>query len=197
MRRTTGCAKVCETIGKSAILTQVLHHRIYMYLQDNVRFLMFFRCASISCTDHRNSLTHGPKLEIGLFSCLTALSPSVLYSIHGNDTSGQSSHPDRTGPDQTRPGSKPDQSLKLQKVFVSNYKIYLSQTAKCICLKLQNVFVSNCKMYLCQIAKCICLKFQNVFVSNCKMYISPTQCSSNIYQQNRCQVALKINCAQF
>ena len=100
-----------------------------------------FRCASISCTDHRNSLPHGPKLEIGLFSCLTALSPSVLYSIHGNDTSGQSSHPDRTGPDQTRPGSKPDQSLKLQKVFVSNYKIYLSQTAKCICLKLQNVFV--------------------------------------------------------
>ena len=110
---------------------------------------LIFRCASISCTDHRNSLTHGPKLEIGLFSCLTALSPSVLYSIHGNDTSGQSSHPDWTGPDQTRPGSKPDQSLKLQ---------------KSICLKLQNIFVSNCKMYLSQTAKCICLKLQNVFV---------------------------------
>ena len=47
-----------------------------------------------------------------------------------------------------------------------------SQIAKYICLKLQNVFVSNCKMYLSQIAKCNCLKLKNVFVSNCKMYLS-------------------------
>ena len=35
---------------------------------------------------------------------------------------------------------RPDQTR------VSNYKMYLSQIAICICLKLQNVFVSNCKM---------------------------------------------------
>ena len=33
-------------------------------------------------------------------------------------------------------------------------KCFLSQIEKCICLKLQNVFVSNFKMYLCQIANC-------------------------------------------
>ena len=30
--------------------------------------------------------------------------------------------------------------------------LYLSQIAKCICLKLQNVFVSNCKVYLSRFA---------------------------------------------
>ena len=50
--------------------------------------------------------------------------------------------------------------------------MYFSQIAKCICLKLQNVFVSNYKIYLYQIAKFTCLKLQNVFVSNCKMYLS-------------------------
>ena len=57
------------------------------------------------------------------------------------------------------------------KTRVSNYKMYLSQIAKCICLKLQNVFVSNYKMYWSQIAKCIGLKLQNVLVSNCKMHL--------------------------
>ena len=43
---------------------------------------------------------------------------------------------------------------------------------RCICLKLQTVFVSNCKLYLSQIANCICLKLKTVFVSNYKMYWS-------------------------
>ena len=34
-----------------------------------------------------------------------------------------------------------------------------TQIANCICLKLQNVFVSNYKMYLSYLAKCILLKF--------------------------------------
>ena len=40
------------------------------------------RCAIISCTDDRlsDSLTQLPKLEIGNFSCLTFISPSVFYS---------------------------------------------------------------------------------------------------------------------
>ena len=47
--------------------------------------------------------------------------------------------------------------LKLQNIFVSNYKIYLSQITKCISLKLQCVFVSNYKTYLSQIEKVICI----------------------------------------
>ena len=39
-----------------------------------------------------SALTDGPKLEIGHSSCLTVLSPSVLYSVHGNDMSGQYGH---------------------------------------------------------------------------------------------------------
>ena len=41
------------------------------------------RCAIISCTDDRlsDSLTQLPKLEIGNFSCLTFISPSVFYSL--------------------------------------------------------------------------------------------------------------------
>ena len=73
-----------------------------------------FRCASISCTDHRDSLTHWltdiPKLEIGHFSCLTALSPSVLYSTHVNIVSGQSGHSDQTRPDQSKTRPESDQT---------------------------------------------------------------------------------------
>ena len=73
-----------------------------------------FRCASISCTDHRDSLTHSltdiPKLEIGHFSCLTALSPSVLYSTHVNIMSGQSGHSDQTRPDQSKTRPESDQT---------------------------------------------------------------------------------------
>ena len=50
------------------------------------------------------------------------------------------------------------------RVFVSNYRMYLSEITKCICLKLQSVFVSNYKIYSSQITKYICLKLQNVFV---------------------------------
>ena len=66
------------------------------------------RCASIfALIIVTHSLTHWltdiPKLEIGHFSCLTALSPSVLYSTHVNIMSGQSGHSDQTRvrPDQT------------------------------------------------------------------------------------------------
>ena len=41
--------------------------RLINYLQH---YATIFRCASISCTDHRDR----PKLEIGPSSCLTALS---------------------------------------------------------------------------------------------------------------------------
>ena len=53
------------------------------------------------------------------------------------------------------------------------------QVAKCICLKLQNVFVSNCKMYLSQISKCICLKLQNVYFPDTALikYLSTKQVS--------------------
>ena len=46
-----------------------------------------FRCASISCTYHRDGLTDspkltdGPKLKFGHFSCLAVLSPLEMYSI--------------------------------------------------------------------------------------------------------------------
>ena len=70
--------------------------------------------------------------------------------------------------------------LKFLNVFVSNWKIYLSQIAnpshshnlqvfsigKCICLKCLNIFVSNFWIYLSQILKYICLKLENVVVSN-------------------------------
>ena len=58
---------------------------------------------------------------------------------------------------------------------VSDYKIYLFQIAKYVCLKLGNIFVSNWEMFLSQIATCICLKLHHVFVSNwkfLKMYLS-------------------------
>ena len=42
---------------------------------------------------------------------------------------------------------------------VFNYKIYLHEIVKCICLKIQNVSVSTSKMYLSLIMKCIFLKF--------------------------------------
>ena len=48
--------------------------------------------------------------------------------------------------------------FKLQNIFVSNCKIELCYISK--------LFVTNFKMYLSQISKCICLKFINVFVSN-------------------------------
>ena len=48
--------------------------------------------ASLALIIVTHSLTDGPKLEIGHSSCLTVLSPSVLYSVHGNDMSGQYGH---------------------------------------------------------------------------------------------------------
>ena len=69
--------------------------------------------------------------------------------------------------------------LKLQSVFASNCKVYLSWIAnvfisncKMYLSQIANVFVSIYKVYLSQIAKCICLKLQSVFVSICK-YICP------------------------
>ena len=48
----------------------------------------------------------------------------------------------------------------------SNYKTQEgsipSQFAKYNCVRLQNVFISNSKTYLSQIAKLICLEFQNI-----------------------------------
>ena len=69
----------------------------------------------------------------------------------------------------TRPDSI---CFKLQNVFVSNWKMYLSSISKLISIQLQNIFVSNCKMYLFQIVKCICFKLWHVFVLNWKMYLS-------------------------
>ena len=80
--------------------------------------------ASLALIIVTHSLTDIPKLEIGHFSCLTALSPSVLYSTHVNIMSGQSGHSDQTRPesdqttvrpqsDQTRPNQtrvRPDQT---------------------------------------------------------------------------------------
>ena len=85
-----------------------------------------------------------------------------------------------------------------------NGKMYLSQILKYICLKFLNVFVSNWKIYLSQIAnpshshnlqvffnwkmhlsqmfKYICLKLLNIFVSNWKMYLS--QISNFSYGHN-------------
>ena len=40
-----------------------------------------FRCASISCTDDCHRLTDSSKLEIGNFSCLIVLPPTLSYSI--------------------------------------------------------------------------------------------------------------------
>ena len=40
---------------------------------------------------------------------------------------------------------------------------------RCIFLKLQTVFVSNCKQYLSQIAKCICLKLLNSGRPSCRI----------------------------
>ena len=79
--------------------------------------------------------------------------------------------------------------LNLRNLFVLNCKMYLSQSAKCICLKLQDLkkrarsvklsgradkclSPSNCKIYLSQFTKFICPKLQNIFVSNCKMCLS-------------------------
>ena len=67
-------------------------------------------------------------------------------------------------PDPLLPAGWKKREVEMQ-VFVSDFKMYLSQIDKCICLKFQFVFVSNCKMYLSQITKSICLKFQNVFWS--------------------------------
>ena len=58
---------------------------------------------------------------------------------------------------------------------------------RCICLKLQTVFVSNCKLYLSQIANCICLKLKTVFVSNYKMYLSQ---SIDIYCPQKAYIQL-------
>ena len=145
-----------------------------------------FRCASISCTDHRDWLTDGPKLEIGHSSCLTALSPSVLYSIHGNDMSGQYGHWSWSvwSPDQTKIDECTFLKLrnifspivkcscpKLQNVFVLNCEMYLSDIAKCIGLLLTNVFVQKGEMYLFQIVKCTRLKLQFFFVKHCKVVL--------------------------
>ena len=135
----------------------------------------FFRCASISCTDHRDSLTHwltdSSKLDMShsSYSYLTALSPSILYNI-------------QLRPDQTRP----DQTLsQITKCF--------SQIVKCICLILtnefvlywQNVFVPSGKMYLFQVAKCICSKLQNVFVSSCKLCLN---CKFLVFSSVHCTI---------
>ena len=40
----------------------------------------------------------------------------------------------------------------MQNVFVPNYKLYLSQTANCICPKLQTVFANNKLRYFDQVA---------------------------------------------
>ena len=106
-----------------------------------------------------------PKLEIGHFSSLTALSPYVLYSIHVNIMSGQSGHPDQTRvrPDQTRPESDQNRPESDQNRVIpdQSWTGPDPQITKCICLKLGNVLIS--------IGKCITLKLQNVSVSNCKM----------------------------
>ena len=46
---------------------------------------------ALMIVNYRN-WTDIPKLEIGHSSCLTALSPFVLYSIHEDDMPGQSGH---------------------------------------------------------------------------------------------------------
>ena len=69
-------------------------------------------------------------------------------------------------------------------IFVSDYKIYLSQLAKYICFKFQNIFqmyekenLRVEKLYgaLCSLQsvfhsglRCICFKLQNIFVSTSK-----------------------------
>ena len=60
MRSQLGCivAKVCR-LGKRIDCIKILS--------------IFFRYASISCTDHRDWKTHIPKLEIGHFSWLTVI----------------------------------------------------------------------------------------------------------------------------
>ena len=84
--------------------------------------------------------------EIGHYSCLTVLisvTIYVLYSIHGNNTFGQSGPPN-----------------------VSNVIV------KCIWLQLRNVFVYSVFFSNCKMAKCICpklLKLQNLFVSICQI----------------------------
>ena len=66
--------------------------------------------ASLALIIVTHSLTDIPKLEIGHFSCLTALSPSVLYSTHVNIMSGQSGHSDQTRPDQSKTRPESDQT---------------------------------------------------------------------------------------
>ena len=79
--------------------------------------------------------------------CIRDRSPSVLYSVHGNDMSGQYGHgywlvwsPDQTKIDKCT-------FLKLRNVF--------SPIVKCSCPKLRNIlyqivklFVSNCEVHL-------------------------------------------------
>ena len=60
--------------------------------------------------------------------------------------------------------------LALQNMELSGH--WIVKIAKCICLKLQHVFVSNLKIYLSHIIKCICLKLQIVFFSIYRMYSS-------------------------
>ena len=94
-------------------------HSKYQDEQFNLNYPRFSDAqASLALMIVTDWLTDGPKLEIGHFSSLTALSPYVLYSIHVNIMSGQSGHPDQTRPE--------------------------SQITKCICLKLWNVFVPDC-----------------------------------------------------
>ena len=109
-----------------------------------------FRCASISCTDHRDWLTdwltdRNWRLAYGHFSSLINSSVTTCLVLLACKYHVWSPRPDQTRPDQTR---------------VSNYKMYFCQILKCICLKLQIIFVSISKMYLSQIAKCICLFIQ-------------------------------------
>ena len=118
-----------------------------------------FRCASISCTDHR----HLPKLDWRIEtgdSCLTALSPSVLYSIHGNDMSGQSGHP--------------SQSISVTHWLIeTGYELqFIFDSSLMTNVLVYSVFFSNCKMYLFKMAKCFCSKLQNVLVSSCKICLS-------------------------
>ena len=63
-------------------------------------------------------------------------------------------------------------------VFVSNWKMYLSDIAKCICIKLQNVLYFifyNTSLYCAPASAltlyCICLKLQKVFVWHYKIYL--------------------------